>query len=239
MDIHEVKGIGPATVKKLQNAGVNNLDDLRNMDVDQVAKRTGIQNRRLNEWRLEARMIKVLEDVKGIGPAAKRKLQKADIHSVEDLARASIHELAHQTSIAKERAKKWQQDARRLLKQTEAELSRKQAALKQRGGQAVKQSREQAATATKKGRKIAKTTKERTTKAARQGRKRADELATEVRDRVDEWNQRRTPEPAPPAPESEPGSAAQRVAVGTNGQNGSQTHGKGLFGRLKRVFQAR
>lgn len=184
-------------------------------------------------------MIKVLEDVKGIGPAAKRKLQKADIHSVEDLARASIHEVAHQTSTAKERAMKWQQDARRLLKQSEAELTKKQAALKKRGSQAVKSTRKQAASVTKKGRKLAGETKKRTSKAAKQGRTRADELAHDVRDRVNRWSEGQAQEPAPAAPEPTAQTPSRPSSPGNNGTNGAGGSGEGFLGRLKRVFQAR
>jgi predicted flap endonuclease-1-like 5' DNA nuclease len=119
MGLEEIKGIGPATVKKLNAAGIRTLDDLRGVDVERVAKRAKLDPLRLKEWQREAVGLKILDDVKGIGPAAKRKLKQAGVGDLDALARASIHEVAHATRIAEERLRAWQQQAQELLKQTQ------------------------------------------------------------------------------------------------------------------------
>jgi hypothetical protein len=54
LNLTDIKGIGDATAKKLRSAGVKTVEDLRRIDVDDIAKRTGFKSATLSEWRDEA-----------------------------------------------------------------------------------------------------------------------------------------------------------------------------------------
>lgn len=213
MGIQNIKGVGPATVKKLNKAGVRTLADVRGMDADAVAKKTGLDVDRLREWRTEAKMLKVLEDVKGIGPSTKKKLQDAGIHSVDDLARAAIHEVAHATNIATARLKQWQQEANRLVKQADTYVRKE-------GTVVAEKTRPAREAATLHGKKAAQAARVHGAAAAKKG----TEIAHEMRERVGELTQKETPETD---------DAAAPVAA-TNGSNGNGQ--VTILQKLKRIF---
>ncbi len=225
MGIDQIKGIGPATLKKLDAAGVRTLSDMRSMDTDQVAKRTGIQKRRLDEWRLEARVMKVLDDVKGIGPSTKKRLKQAGIHSLEDLAKASAKQVAHQTRVAHERARKWQTEARGLLQKTQGRMAEEGASLQRKGTRAAKQARKRASEAAKKGREA------------------AQDLGAQLRERMEQEPQNggheRATAPSRTASQDALGdgeaSAGFDPATRSNGDGDSS----GFLTRLRRLFQPR
>lgn len=50
----DIKGIGDATAKKLREVGVKTVDDLRHIDVEDIAGRTGLKGAMLAQWRDEA-----------------------------------------------------------------------------------------------------------------------------------------------------------------------------------------
>lgn len=50
----DIKGLGDASAKKLREAGVKTVEDLRALDVEDIAKRTGIKASSLETWRNEA-----------------------------------------------------------------------------------------------------------------------------------------------------------------------------------------
>lgn len=154
MGLELIKGIGPATIKKLDKAGVRTLDDLRTIDVAATEEKTGISADRLNEWKREAQLTKVLEDIKGIGPAVKKKLQAAGIHDLDDLARATVHELAVKTNLAEQRVKSWQKEADQWVQKTSKDVQT-------RGKEAYEKSRQAAEQATTRGRALAKEATER------------------------------------------------------------------------------
>lgn len=222
MGIDQIKGIGPATMKKLDAAGVRTLEDVRSMDTKQLSDSTGIQKRRLDEWRLEARMMKVLDDVKGIGPATKKRLKQAGIHSLEDLAKASAKQVAHQSRVAQERAKRWQAEARRLLEKTQDQWAEESASLQKRGA------------------KVAEEARTRTRDAAARGRERAQELATPLRERMarEPQNGERAREPG----QSTTGPASGPDQEGSDGarlSNGGDADASGFLTRVRRLFQPR
>lgn len=63
----DIKGIGDATAKRLREAGVKTLEELRNIDVQDMAERTGLKGDQLRKWRDEA--ARALEE--GVETAAK------------------------------------------------------------------------------------------------------------------------------------------------------------------------
>jgi predicted flap endonuclease-1-like 5' DNA nuclease len=232
MGIQDIKGVGPATVKKLNKAGVRTLADVRAMDVDTIAAKTGIDVERLREWRTEAKMLKVLEDVKGIGPATKKKLQDAGIHSVDDLARAAIHEVAHATNIATARLKEWQQEAKKLAKQADAYVRKEGAVIAEK----TRPTREAAVTQTKKAATVAR---QQGAIAAEKGKavaevavKKGTEVAVGVKDRVSDMAHK-----GPVGDVNTNGAGTTSEMVSVTGTNGSTEHGQvTLFQKIKRIF---
>lgn len=67
LELTDIKGIGAATAKKLREAGVRTVDELRHVDVEDVARRTGLRPAQLEGWRNEA--ARALEE--GVEAAAK------------------------------------------------------------------------------------------------------------------------------------------------------------------------
>lgn len=60
-----------------------------------------------------------IKDVEGIGPAAVKKLESADILTVQDLATQSIESLAESAGISKDLANKYIQNAHKLLREND------------------------------------------------------------------------------------------------------------------------
>jgi transposase-like protein len=50
----DIKGIGDATAKKLRDAGVRTVEELRAINVEDIAQRTGLKPAQLQGWRDEA-----------------------------------------------------------------------------------------------------------------------------------------------------------------------------------------
>ncbi len=63
-----------------------------------------------------------LTDIKGIGRVYEEKLKEAGIGNVEEFAIADIKEVAEKTGIKEERLKKWQKEAKKMVKYKKAEV---------------------------------------------------------------------------------------------------------------------
>ena len=116
MNITEIKGIGKVYAKKLKKAGITQIEDLREMDVEDIAKKSKIGLLLLTKWKKEAAQINILRDIKGIGPSFQKKLEKKGIKSINDLASADAHILAKKTGISVKKIEKWINDAKELTK---------------------------------------------------------------------------------------------------------------------------
>lgn len=224
MGLNAITGIGPATVKKLNAAGVRTLDDMRQMNVAQVAEKTGVAEGRLREWKTEAKLIKVLDDIRGIGPSTKKKLHAAGIHSVDDMAKAAIHEVAHATRITQERLKQWQTQARRLAKQAESYVEREAPKVKAASRKVAKKAQETSVVARREAARVATKAKETSVvarrealKAAEQAKATGETLTKEVQERVEAFKDE-TPVP---------------------GSNGASAQKPTFVARFKRLFAAR
>ena len=68
MNVSAIKGIGSAYAKKLKKAQITKIEDLREMDVNEISKKSGIGILHLIKWKEEASQIYILKDIKGIGP---------------------------------------------------------------------------------------------------------------------------------------------------------------------------
>jgi hypothetical protein len=72
--VTDIKGLGEASAKKLREAGVRTVEDLRAIDVKDISSRTGIKADLLVKWRDEAASL--LEDT--VEVAAKAATQAAE-----------------------------------------------------------------------------------------------------------------------------------------------------------------
>lgn len=116
MDVTIIKGIGRRYGKKLNDAGINDVADLRGMHLDRVAEKTGISPERLQEWQERARGMQVLTDIQGIGPAYGQRLQKQGVTTPEELAAADIC-VADDVDVSEKRFRKWVERARAMVEE--------------------------------------------------------------------------------------------------------------------------
>jgi predicted flap endonuclease-1-like 5' DNA nuclease len=140
LNLQDLRGVGPATAKKLANAGITNLEQLVacHSTLQETAQKTGLAASRLSRWIQEAstklgkeapavampRDLKKplkkteLETVKGIGPATVRKLQKAGIETISQLieSKAAIDQISAETTISVNRLNQFIKNALLLHK---------------------------------------------------------------------------------------------------------------------------
>jgi predicted flap endonuclease-1-like 5' DNA nuclease len=57
-----LNGVGPATAKKLREAGIAGTQDLQGADLEALAQATGISLESLEEWRQQARDLEEAEE---------------------------------------------------------------------------------------------------------------------------------------------------------------------------------
>ncbi|MBS3772857.1 MAG: DUF4332 domain-containing protein [Candidatus Thermoplasmatota archaeon] len=115
MDVTSIKGIGRQYGKKLSKAGVKDVASLRNIDIEQTAKKTGIPAERLEEWQQRAREMQLLTDISGIGPTYSRRLHGQGITTPEELAAADICATAKDIDVSEKRLEKWVERARSMV----------------------------------------------------------------------------------------------------------------------------
>jgi len=114
MNITEIKGIGPKYANKLKRAGIKTVYDLREMSAKKVAKITGIGEQMLVKWKDEAMKMHLLTDIKGIGDASRKKLEKIGISTIEELANAN-KKIASKAGISEKRFKEWVKEAKKMV----------------------------------------------------------------------------------------------------------------------------
>lgn len=114
MELKHVKGIGPAKQQKLKDAGIGDVEALARCDVAAVAKKSGIKAAQVKEFKQKAVGLKLLEDVRGIGPETLRTLAESGVQSLKDLYEASADRLAAEAKVARNKIEAWQQDAKEL-----------------------------------------------------------------------------------------------------------------------------
>ncbi|HEV8359165.1 MAG TPA: helix-hairpin-helix domain-containing protein [Candidatus Thermoplasmatota archaeon] len=137
----DIKGIGDATAKRLRDAGVKTVHDLRAIDVADVAAKTGLKAETLRAWRDEAARVLEggvesaartaeqagrsastvrldLSDIRGLGEASAKKLREAGVRTVEDLRHVDVEDLAKRTGIKASSLEGWRNEAARLLERS-------------------------------------------------------------------------------------------------------------------------
>jgi predicted flap endonuclease-1-like 5' DNA nuclease len=115
MNVSAIKGIGIAYAKKLKKAQITKIEDLREMNVNEISKKSGIGILHLTKWKKEASQIYILKDIKGIGPLYQKKLEMRGIMSIENLSAADAHITAKKTGIPLRRIESWITVARDMV----------------------------------------------------------------------------------------------------------------------------
>jgi predicted flap endonuclease-1-like 5' DNA nuclease len=114
MNLTDIKGIGETSAKKLKKAGVTSIQDLREINIKKLERISGFGATRLQKWQKEARSLKLLSDIKGIGPTYQLKLEKLGITTIENLAQAN-HRDATDIGVSQKRFTDWLQQAKVMV----------------------------------------------------------------------------------------------------------------------------
>ena len=107
MRVSEFAGIGPIYEKKLRGYGVINAEDLRDINIEKLAEKTGISFDTLKRWKTQANEYGFLSDIPGIGPVSEKKLLDAgikDIHMLQEIDLEKIHDV---TDIGRKKLHRW------------------------------------------------------------------------------------------------------------------------------------
>lgn len=96
--VREIEGVGPKNGKILADAGVKTLDDFRRADISRLSKVTGINSRRLSDWKSAA----VLRRIIGIDRQVAEVLVKNDIRDLISLRNANPKEILKAIKSARE-----------------------------------------------------------------------------------------------------------------------------------------
>ncbi len=115
MDIKKIEKIGKAFEEKLKKVGITTVEKLREIDIEKISKGSGINPDTLRKWRERARELRLLSDLKGIGPAFEEKLKKAGITNAIEMARTDAKSLAKKSGISINRLKRWIQEAKKII----------------------------------------------------------------------------------------------------------------------------
>lgn len=114
MELKHIKGIGPAKQTKFADAGVDSVEALARADVAALARKTGMSEEQVREFKQKAVALTLMEDVKGMGPQTVVTLAQAGITSLRELYEASAERVAKETKVAREKALEWQDEAKAL-----------------------------------------------------------------------------------------------------------------------------
>lgn len=76
IDLTDIKGIGEATAKRLREAGVRTVEELRSVNVGEIAEKTGVRAETLRRWRDEAARL-LEEGVEAVASTAERASREA------------------------------------------------------------------------------------------------------------------------------------------------------------------
>ena len=115
MNLTDIKGIGETYAKKLKKAGITGVQDLRDMNIVQVAHTAGLGEKLLQQWQERARQVQLLAAIKGIGPTYEKKREKQGVHTLDDLAQADCS-LAAKLGVSEKRFQDWAHQAQQLIK---------------------------------------------------------------------------------------------------------------------------
>jgi len=125
VEVLKLEGVGPTFAHKLEKAGYHTAFQVRDGDADRIAQDAGVPHADVVKWQQMATLL----PVNGIGPQYAEALQRAGVHSLEDLAKRNPKALAKAVAtflaskdvtvvgqpISEKRAASWIADAKRLL----------------------------------------------------------------------------------------------------------------------------
>ncbi|MHA2089886.1 MAG: helix-hairpin-helix domain-containing protein [Candidatus Kariarchaeaceae archaeon] len=131
-----IKGIGPATARKLEAAGYNTLKSVVDAIPDEIAESLSISLSKATAWVADAQMkltgeTKVeepkvkkavavsvsdpLRRIRGVGPTYNKRLIQNGIESLNQFVALDVDEIAAIAKIPVSKAKQWLTDARKLI----------------------------------------------------------------------------------------------------------------------------
>lgn len=119
MDLETVKGVGASAAKKLRDAGIEDVEELSELDLRQVDVE-GLSNTHLKKLRANAERFLEAQDsgdltlVDGLGPSAAKKLNAAGVDSIEDLVELDLRS-ADVEGLSTENLQKLKRNAEYLL----------------------------------------------------------------------------------------------------------------------------
>lgn len=114
MELKHIKGVGPAKQAKLQQAGITTVEDLARADVAAVAEKSGLSAAAVKEYKEAAVGLTLMQDIRGLGPNTIKTLAEGGIRNLKDLYEASSERLAAEAKVAQEKAREWQDEARKV-----------------------------------------------------------------------------------------------------------------------------
>lgn len=106
MDLTTLTGLGPARQEKLKEAGVADVAALAEADLDDL-EGVDIPRTRLEDFADQARQIRKLDGLEGVGEATLEKLVDAGIRSPEDLRAEDAEEVAAAADVSVDRVRSW------------------------------------------------------------------------------------------------------------------------------------
>lgn len=185
MELKNIKGIGPAKAVKLKEAGIHDVEQMARADVAAVAKKSGLSEAGVKEYKERATALLLLEDVRGVGPATIETLAQAGVRSLRDFYEASSERLAKEMRIAQDRVQQLQQEAQELYEhvreQSRTPEGRKR--LAEEGKDFAQRSARSAEEASRKAIERARRDGEIALQKARELRDKAPEAAREAQER--------------------------------------------------------
>jgi len=131
--LRDMRGIGPATVQTLAEAGVRSLKDLYEASAERLAKEAEVARERVQEWQQEAKRVmehvregsrtpegrrRLAQEGKDLAVTSARKAQEATAELIERLQRdgeAALQKAQQLRQEAPEKAKEYRAKAEELI----------------------------------------------------------------------------------------------------------------------------
>lgn len=114
MDLTSLTGLGPARRDKLQDAGIDGIEELASADPGELSAKVDIPKATLEGFVEQSQGIARLGELEGISSANLQALVEAGITSPEQLTAEDASQLAAAAGVEVERVGGWQDDAAAL-----------------------------------------------------------------------------------------------------------------------------
>lgn len=112
MDLTTIKGLGPARRDKLAQAGIEDVEDLLEADLEALAEATEIPQGVLDGFHTQAEDLAQLDQIEGIGDQTLETLAEQGVRSIQELKERDPQGLAENTGLSEDRIRDWQRATR-------------------------------------------------------------------------------------------------------------------------------